>query len=191
VNHPRLAATLIVLSIVISACSSDTTAANGPGSGDDRLAVRLGEGFDIDGSFDSRMTCDGSGDYSPPLVFGNVPRGTTELVLSMVDDDETGPGGGPRIYWVQWAIPADAAGLTEHVKAPAAREALTDLGEATYNGPCPPPGATHHYRFTLQALSAPLDLPYGAPARAVLAAARQSVIETATTTARYRRRPME
>ncbi|WP_442914422.1 hypothetical protein [Kribbella sp. NBC_00709] len=77
--------------------------------------------------------------------------------------------------------------MTEHVKPDQAREALSDLGEATYNGPCPPAGQTHHYRFTLLALSAALDLPYGTPARTVLTTARSSVLGTAALVATYRR----
>ncbi|MFI5735803.1 YbhB/YbcL family Raf kinase inhibitor-like protein [Kribbella sp. NPDC051587] len=129
------------------------------------------------------MTCDGAGDYSPPLVFSNLPAGTVELVLSMVDEDKPGP----LIHWVEWMIPPDVGGLAEHTKPEAAREALSDLGEATYNGPCPPRGETHHYRFTLLALAKPLSLPYGAPARSVLAAAKPSTTATATFVATYRR----
>ena len=133
------------------------------------------------------MTCDGAGDYSPPLVFRHVPTGTVELVLSMVDDDKSSPTGDPLIHWVEWKIPADSTGLAEHTKPDEAREALSDLGEATYNGPCPPAGQTHHYRFTLLALSKPIDLPYGSPAREVLGAAKSSVIGSATLVATYQR----
>lgn len=146
-----------------------------------------GEGFHADGSFDARMTCDGAGDYSPPLVFRHAPGGTVELVLSMVDLDKKSPSGDALIHWVEWAIPADSGGLAEHTKPEEAREALSDLGEATYNGPCPPAGQTHHYQFTLLALSRRIDLPYGSPARTVLAAAESRVIGRATLTATYHR----
>jgi Raf kinase inhibitor-like YbhB/YbcL family protein len=168
-------------------CSSDASTNSAPPPDDGKFAVVRGDGFHADGSFDARMTCDGAGDYSPPLVFRNAPSGTVELVLSMVDEDRTSPRGDPLIHWVEWKIPAGSTGLAEHVKPDEAREALSDLGEATYNGPCPPAGQTHHYRFTLLALSKPLDLPYGSPARAVLVAAKPSVVGTATTVATYRR----
>lgn len=35
------------------------------------------------------------------------------------------------------------------------------MGNAEYTGPCPP-DETHHYRFTVYALSSDLDLPDGA-----------------------------
>jgi Raf kinase inhibitor-like YbhB/YbcL family protein len=133
------------------------------------------------------MTCDGAGDYSPPLVFRHVPQGTTELVLSMVDLDERSAHGDPVILWVEWAIPADSAGLEEHEKPAPAREAFSDRNEATYNGPCPAPGELHHYRFTLLALSEHLDLPYGAPARTVLNSAKPYLKNTAEVIAIYQR----
>ena len=144
-----------------------------------------GDGFHSDGSFDPRMTCDGAGDFSPPLAFRQVPAGTMELVLSMVDDDKISVHGDPLIHWVQWRIPPTEPGLVEHAKPDSAREALNDFNEATYDGPCPPAGQTHHYRFTLTALSKPLDLPYGTPAREVLAAGRPSTIATSTFIAIY------
>jgi hypothetical protein len=38
------------------------------------------------------------------------------------------------------------------------RQGRNDFGRVGYGGPCPPSG-THHYRFTLYALAAPLGLP--------------------------------
>jgi Raf kinase inhibitor-like YbhB/YbcL family protein len=182
---PRSKLLIALALIVLAGCSKEPEGIGTPDDG--KFAVLAGDGFHADGSFDARMTCDGAGDYSPPLVFKHVPDGTVELVLSMVDDDKASPDGDPLIHWVEWAIPAEATGLAEHAKPDAAREALSDLGEATYNGPCPPAGQTHRYRFTLLALSEPLNLPYGSPARTVLAATRPSTIATATLVATYRR----
>lgn len=173
--------------LAVAGCSGGEEDPAPVAADDGKFAVVAGEGFRADGSFDARMTCDGAGDFSPPLVFRHVPSGTVELVLSMVDDDKPGPQGDPLIHWVEWMIPPDSAGLAEHAKPDAAREALSDLGEATYNGPCPPAGQTHHYRFTLLALNKAIDLPYGAPARTVLAAAESAVVGTAELVATYRR----
>jgi Raf kinase inhibitor-like YbhB/YbcL family protein len=176
---------VVLLVTGVAGCSKDSPGGGTAVADDGKFAVLAGDGFHPDGSFDARMTCDGAGDFSPPLVFRHAPSGTVELVLSMVDEDKTSPTGDPLIHWVEWAIPADSTGLAEHTKPAAAREALSELGEATYNGPCPPAGQTHHYRFTLLALSRALDLPYGSPARTVLAAAGRSVIDQATFTATY------
>jgi hypothetical protein len=43
---------------------------------DGKFAVTLGDGFQSDGSFDPRMTCDGAEDFSPPLIFRHVPHRT-------------------------------------------------------------------------------------------------------------------
>jgi Raf kinase inhibitor-like YbhB/YbcL family protein len=182
----KLPTTVAALLLTLAACSSSEDPA--PVVADDgKFAIVAGDGFRPDGSFDPRMTCDGPGDFSPPLVFRHVPSGTVELVLSMVDDDKLSPQGDQLIHWVEWKIPPDSTGLAEHTKPDVAREALSDLGEATYNGPCPPAGQTHHYRFTLLALNKAIDLPYGAPARTVLGAAEPSVVDTAELVATYRR----
>jgi phosphatidylethanolamine-binding protein (PEBP) family uncharacterized protein len=54
------------------------------------------------------------------------------------------------------------------------QQGRNDFGKVGYGGPCPPSG-THHYRFTLSALAAPLGLgghPTGAAVRKALASAK-------------------
>lgn len=114
------------------------------------LALTRGQGFDQSGAFTSLMTCDDPQDYSPGLNFADVPTGTAELALVMVDLDVN------KIHWLQLGIPAGAHGLTAHQLIPGAREALNDFGEATYTGPCPPHGSTHRYQLTLYALREPM-----------------------------------
>jgi len=45
----------------------------------------------------------------------------------------------------------------------AARFGLNDFQAARYQGPCPPKGETHRYRFRAVALDTTLKLPEGAP----------------------------
>ena len=71
--------------------------------------------------------------------------------------------------------------------AAAPQQGRNDFGKVGWGGPCPPSG-THHYRFTLTALAAPLGLPdhpTGADVRAALARAR--VVGKATLEAVYAR----
>ncbi|MEU3349878.1 YbhB/YbcL family Raf kinase inhibitor-like protein [Streptomyces sp. NPDC006700] len=114
-----------------------------------------GQGFDASGAFLPLMTCDSPHDYSPGLRFKDVPAGTAELALSMVDLENQ------KIHWLQVGLPATAAGTQAHALTHGARELLNDFGEATYDGPCPPAGHTHEYQLTLYALRNPLPASFG------------------------------
>jgi Raf kinase inhibitor-like YbhB/YbcL family protein len=101
------------------------------------------------------MTCASPHDYSPGLTIANVPAGTAQLALSMVDLQNQ------KVQWLQVGIPATTRELRAHTLVHGARELLNDLGEATYDGPCPPPGHTHQYRLTLYALHHALPGSFG------------------------------
>ncbi|MFB7496650.1 YbhB/YbcL family Raf kinase inhibitor-like protein [Streptomyces sp. NPDC056161] len=148
------------------------------------FALGRGEGFDASGAFLSLMTCDSPHDFSPALTFKNVPVGTAELALSMVDLNNH------KIHWLQVGLPATAPGTKAHILTPGARELLNDLGEATYDGPCPPTGQTHRYQLTLYALRTPLPASFGrdtAPSQA-LEQLRSHADATAVLVAPYTRK---
>lgn len=114
-------------------------------------------------------TCKGA-DVSPELTWSGVPDGTKALVL-FVDD----PDGRDWVHWSALDLDPTSTGLPRGVPASAAmpQQGRNDFGNVGYGGPCPPSG-THHYRFTLTALAAPLGLsghPDGAAVRAALRAA--------------------
>jgi Raf kinase inhibitor-like YbhB/YbcL family protein len=111
-------------------------------------------------------TCKG-GDLSPELAWDGVPAGTAALVL-VVDD----PDGRDWVHWSVLDLPADERGLAKGLAPSADRpqQGQNDFRKVGYGGPCPPSG-THHYRFTLYALAAPLGLsghPGGDDVRAAL-----------------------
>ena len=86
-----------------------------------------------------------------------------------------------------WAYPGADGHLARGVVGSAAspRQGRNDFGDVGWGGPCPPSG-THHYRFTLTALSAPLGLgdhPGGSTVRAALAGAKATELGKATLTA--------
>jgi Raf kinase inhibitor-like YbhB/YbcL family protein len=54
-------------------------------------------------------------------------------------------------------------------------QGANSLNQIGYKGPCPPPGAPHHYRFELNALDTALDLQPGATAAQVEEAAKGHV----------------
>src|SRR5690242_19709911 len=71
----------------------------------------------------------------PAFRIRNVPPGTESLRFTMRDLQAPDyPHGGGRVRWS--GNPAIAAGAFR------------------YNGPCPPPGTRHVYRWTVQALAA-------------------------------------
>ncbi len=115
------------------------------------LRIALGSSF-VNGRFKGSSTCDDPGhDYSPELEF-EQSNGSGSLALTMVDLYNA------KVHWIQTGIPGDAHGIDEHTLVSGAREWTNDLGEATYDGPCPPPGETHRYRLTLYTLPSPIDL---------------------------------
>lgn len=127
-------------------------------------------------------TCRGK-DLSPDLAWTGVPEGTAALVL-FVDD----PDGRDWVHWSVLDLPGTDGGLARGV-APSAnppQQGTNDFGRVGYGGPCPPSG-THHYRFTVYALEAPVGLgghPDGTAVRAGLA--RSTVLAQATLTGTFR-----
>lgn len=136
----------------------------------------------------SQYTCDGA-DLSPPLAWSGAPAGTMSFILVVEDPDA--PGGTFR-HWAVFDIAAGVAGLAAGYGAgrPAGgfEAARNDFGAAGYRGPCPPPGAVHHYRFRLFAIRlARLDLTPAASALAVERAAVPYVIARTELVGTYRR----
>jgi Raf kinase inhibitor-like YbhB/YbcL family protein len=138
-----------------------------PNPPQDPTAFSITSGAFADGSpIPPEHSCRGD-DVSPSLDWRGVPAGTAALVL-FVDD----PDGRDWVHWTVLDLPGADGGLQPGVP-PAAdppQQGRNDFGRIGYGGPCPPSG-THHYRFTLYALAAPLRLaghPEGATVRAAL-----------------------
>ena len=110
--------------------------------------------FEHNGKIPSLYTCEGN-DISPPLAWSEVPTGAKSLVL-IVDDPDAPDPAAPRMTWVHWLLynlPADIAGLREHVKVLPEKtlEGTNDWKRVGYGGPCPPIGR-HRYFHKLYAL---------------------------------------
>lgn len=115
--------------------------------------------FDHGGSIPMVFSCEGH-DASPPLQWGQVPKGTRSFAL-IVDDPDAPDPAHPRMTWVHWVLynlPPAVGGLPEAVTAlPAGtREGRNDWKRTGYGGPCPPIGR-HRYFFKLYALD--IELP--------------------------------
>jgi Raf kinase inhibitor-like YbhB/YbcL family protein len=113
--------------------------------------------------------CQG-GNLSPALAWSGAPTGTKSYALLVHDPDA--PTGSGWWHWIVYNIPASTTSLPQgagdphkHLLPAGALQGRTDFGTAGYGGPCPPPGAAHHYHFALYALKvASLDLPNDATA---------------------------
>ena len=104
------------------------------------------------------LDCHGA-NASPPLQWSGAPAGTKSFAL-VLDDYEARLGDG-FIHWVAYDIPATATSLRENAGAGepelagGGRHAWNDFLRRRYDGPCPPEGPPHKYRFTIYALDLP------------------------------------
>lgn len=129
---------------------------------------------------------------SPALRWAHPPAGTRSFALLMFDSDV--PGGG-WWHWVVFDIPAATRALAAGAGDPAAHlmprgavQGRNDFGAHGYGGPCPPPGAPHHYHLMLYALrQARLGLGGNASPAEVASKVRAAAIAKAEITVVYGR----
>jgi Raf kinase inhibitor-like YbhB/YbcL family protein len=94
----------------------------------------------------------GGQNVSPALSWTNVPAGTKSFGLVIYDPD--GAKGGGAVHWVAYGIAGDRRSLPESFgnKATGYVGGTSAAGNHDYMGPCPIPGHTNHYIFSLYAL---------------------------------------
>jgi Raf kinase inhibitor-like YbhB/YbcL family protein len=101
------------------------------------------------------LDCHGP-NMSPALQWVGAPAATQSYVVIL--DDYEARGGDGFIHWAAYNIPsavtmlAANAGAGEPDLAGGGRHAYNDFLRRRYDGPCPPEGAPHKYRFTVYAL---------------------------------------
>jgi Raf kinase inhibitor-like YbhB/YbcL family protein len=122
-------------------------------------------------------TCSGQ-DKSPPLEWNGVPAGAKALVIIVRDPDAPG---GSFVHWVLYDLPPVVSELPSGLPATESipqggRQGLNGIGHLGYMGPCPPPGAPHHYHFRLYAIDNRTGLNPGATAEAVERAIKGHVL---------------
>jgi len=91
---------------------------------------------------------------------------------------------GSYVHWVLYNLPASVnelpAGIpTTPTIVQGALQGVNGSGANGYQGPCPPPGAAHHYHFKLYALDRKLDLPPGETAEEIEHAMKGHLIASA------------
>jgi Raf kinase inhibitor-like YbhB/YbcL family protein len=88
---------------------------------------------------------------APTLNWSGVPQGTASFALAVNDYDA--PVAGGFHHWILYNIPG---GVTTVNGTSPYTQGTNSFGTLGYGGPCPPPnGQTHHYIFTLYALTVP------------------------------------
>ncbi len=136
-------------------------------------SAAFGEG----GTIPARYTCADS-DIAPPLAFKDVPAAAQSLAL--VVDDPDAPSG-LWTHWILYNMPAKAAA------AAGGTQGLNSFGDASYGGPCPPPGSgAHHYVFHLYALDTMIT-PASSSRQDIAAAMEGHVIAEASLTGLFAR----
>jgi len=125
-------------------------------------------GFPDNGPIPDKYTGKGQ-NLSPALHWYNPPVGTQSFVL--IVDDPDAPSG-TFTHWVVYDIPRDAGSIPEgagrsEVLAGGGRQVMNDFRRIGYDGPMPPPGKVHHYRFSLYALDTVLNMT-GADRKAIV-----------------------
>jgi len=132
----------------------------------------------------AKYTCSGS-DVSPPLSWGGVPAGAQSLALTVIDPDAPGK---PFVHWLVFNLPASLSGLPEGQGPPdGSVQGRNDFGSNRFRGPCPPPGAPHHYHFKIYALDITLSLQSGASEAAFQDAIKGHVMATGETVGTFKR----
>lgn len=144
----------VVMIVFSSACTSATT----PPSFQLTSATFAAGGTMPDSTVLNGLDCSGP-NVSPALAWNGAPAGTKSYALVL--DDYEARGGDGFIHWAAYNIPATTtalpanAGATEPDIAAGGRNAYNDFLKRRYDGPCPPEGAPHKYRFTVFALDLP------------------------------------
>lgn len=138
-----------------------------------------------DGDFiNARFTCSGDG-ISPSFGWTAVPAETVSLALVVTDLDSN-----DFVHWVIANISPSTFGVPEGEVPVGAIEGTNGASTAAvpsvgWTPPCPPKGATHHYRFTLYALDQQVDLPTGSPSADIMTVIDNSSLLAAQLTGVY------
>lgn len=119
---------------------------------------------------------------APTLTWNNPPQGTSSLALTMIDYDAPVTGG--FHHWIVYNIPASTLTLQGNT---AYSEGTTNRNTQAYTGPCPPPGQTHRYTFTLYALNIPQIQGEGLNYDSLMQAIQEHIIASTQLVGTYQR----
>jgi Raf kinase inhibitor-like YbhB/YbcL family protein len=139
------------------------------------------------GPIPAKYTCDGV-NVSPPLRWTDPPFNTKSFTVIVDDLDASA-----RVHWLLYGLAASLRELPEGVPTRDTVENIgtqgtNGFGNVGYAGPCPPPGSSHHYVFTLYSLDALLLVPPQAVKVEILRTMQGHVLGQAQLVGRYSRK---
>ncbi len=127
----------------------------------------------------------GGKNVSPDLQWKDAPAKTKSFALIVHDPDA--PRAGGFDHWVIYDLPSGTTHLSAGEAVAASNSGVNGTGNTGYYGPCPPPGKTHHYIFTLYALDVPsIGATQPLSADDLKTRIQKHVLATATLTGLYR-----
>ena len=140
--------------------------------------------FSSQGLIPISYSCAGA-NISPPLSWhGVAPSGTHSWAVVMADlDVEPTP-------WVQWSVTGIAVQTRTMVAGQAPQGSVTNRasnGTVGFVGACPPQGKTHHYQFTVFAMSKPVTFSASVKVPESLQAIKGASVGSVTLTGRFAR----
>jgi len=152
-QNPYNAAFIILLVIIV--VSGLVWLGNSSGSSSKKVVIQLSSpAFGNGDNLPTQFTCDGD-NTSPEFKIKKVSKDVKTLAIIFEDLDLDKEQYKDSPYLAQqmvWNIPATVTTFAQGVRPPGTM-GRTISGNYNYNGPCPPAGQTHRYRFTLYALS--------------------------------------
>ncbi len=136
----------------------------------------------------NKFSCDGE-NLSPVLTWSGLPENASSVALIVEDPDAPM---GTFTHWVIYNMTPNLTGVPEGTPktdevANVGTQGLNSMGKTGYDGPCPPPGSTHHYYFRVFALSSPPDLPVGLDSTGLQQAMRGHILASGQLMGIYKR----
>lgn len=161
--NERLARTIVSAAAVLALAGCQAAAGLQPSAPSDKRVSSItvtSKSLPPDLQVPVDFTCDGK-DVPPQLTWSAPPEGTKALVV-LVDDPDASSGS--FTHYLAFNLPPETTSLAEGADATTigAKIGLNDFKSVRYNGPCPPHGALHRYRFWVYAADYVLPLAEGA-----------------------------
>lgn len=132
-------------------------------------------------AIDARYTCSDD-DVSPPLSWSAAPAGTTEIAITMTDEQAP-----TFVHWAVAGITPSTTAIQEGQVPPGAIQAVNGSGKIGYTGPCPPQPESHTYVITVHFLGSQIELGDGADGQDMLLAIDASTLSSAQVTGTFAR----